>query len=157
MLTCNKKKPSTINHQPSTISGFSLVEAMIATMVVGIAFVGVFTLTTFSAKQIVNSQDRQKLQLIANQIFEIIELDSDNIDSYAKNLATCTVPTSGQTQKHILRSYEWCLRMNAELGTAQTADVRTIAITNLSTEKIVTVTLTSKSGANKIILKRTYE
>jgi prepilin-type N-terminal cleavage/methylation domain-containing protein len=156
MLVCSRNipLPTFITKQQG---GFSLIEAMVATMIISIAFVGVFSLTTFSAKQIVNSQDRQKLQLVANQIFEIIEIDSDNIASYATNLATCTTPGSGEARKYILRPYEWCTRLNAELGAAQTSDVRTITVTASGSENIVTVTLTSKNGANKVILKRTYD
>lgn len=137
-------------------AGFSLIEAMVATMLTSIAFVGVFTITGFTAKQLKNSEDRQKLQIVANQIFEIIDSDTSNITSYNLNLATCTTPTSGETRKYILRPYEWCTRMNNDLGSAQSADIRTITVTISGSEKIVTVNLTSKNAANKVIIKRTY-
>lgn len=138
-------------------SGFSLIEALIATMIMGIAFTGVYSLTIFSARQVTNSHARENMQIVANQIVEVIESDTANLTSYAGTLSTCTAPAGGVTTKHIVRKFDWCRRLNATVGTAFPGDVRTITVDTISGARVLTITLTSSNNANKIIVKRAYE
>lgn len=138
-------------------SGFSLIEALIATMIMGIAFTGVYSLSIFSARQITNSHARENLQIVANQIVEVIESDTSNLSNYAGTLSTCTAPAGGVTTKHIVRKFDWCRRLNETVGNALAGDTRSIAIDTISGARVLTITLTSGGNVNKIIVKRAYE
>jgi prepilin-type N-terminal cleavage/methylation domain-containing protein len=138
-------------------SGFSLIEAMVATVIVGLGFTGVYTLTAFASKSIDESMSRQKLQLVANQIYEIIESDITNIDSYNIDLSTCTTPAQGATEKYITKAYEWCMRMNTEIGSVMANDSRAITVTTLSNQKAVELMLSANNGKSLVVMKRVYE
>ena len=62
--------------------GVSLIEAMVAAVVVGIGFVAVYGITTASTRILVNSMDREKGNMLANMIMEDIIVDVANISQY---------------------------------------------------------------------------
>lgn len=149
------------SHQHQTFSlqaGLSLLEAMVATAVVGVAFAGIYTLTGFSNIHMDRSIAKQKLQMQANQILDVIETDISNIDQYNNmTLTTCTAPGTGVTDKYIVRRYEWCTRMTNELGAAGANDTRTITVTTLAdNRKVVHILLESDNGNAQIVMKRTF-
>lgn len=138
--------------------GLSLIEAMIATVIVGIGFLGVFTLTTMSQHSMVNSIARQKLQMQANEIFEIIDYDQDNIDNYNLDLTVCNEPSDGETRLYLIRAYDWCSRMNGEVGSVTEGLVRKVEITDLDDgKKAVYVLLESNNGSVQIAMKRVFD
>lgn len=137
--------------------GFSLIEAMIAMAVVGIAFVGVFGLTSYSASSLNSATKQQSLQILANQILEVIESDQDNILSYNLDFTTCTAPTSEQTQTYHTYRYKWCRMLNAEIGTPRAGDIRNVSVVNSLGEIKVHITLQGVGGSPEVVLKRVYE
>jgi len=62
--------------------GVSLIESMVAAVVVGIGFVAVYGITTASTRILVNSMDREKGNMLANMIMEDIIVDVANISQY---------------------------------------------------------------------------
>lgn len=137
--------------------GFSLIEAMVATAIIGIAFTGVFSMTIYSADTLQSAAKRQKLQIIANQIMEVIESDFASVDNYNLDFTTCVAPTSEQTQNYHVNRYKWCRMINAVLGQPRAGDVRSITVTTSGTARIVNVTLQGISGSPEVVLKRIYE
>lgn len=143
--------------QKTKENGFSLIEAMIAMAIMSISFVGVYTLTGYSSNTLKTSADRQKLQIIANQMFELIENDYDNIDNYDDmDFTTCVAPTSGQTQEFHQNRYRWCRMINDSIGTASVGDIRTISVTTAGTNKNVRITLESKNKGAQIVINKVY-
>lgn len=141
-----------------TEKGFSLIESMIATAIVGIGFVGVYSLVVLSEQFTKWAIARQKLQMHANQMLEVIDGDIANIDSYATTTAisTCTNP-SPATTTHLVRKYEWCTRLTAELGAAGVTDVRSITITTPSVGKRdVIIRLEAYGAKAQIVVERIY-
>lgn len=138
-------------------SGFSLIEAMVASLLIGISFVGVYGYTSFSSRFLNSSSERQELQLIADQIFNVIDTDKTNIDQYETNFHTCTAPTSGQTQKYITYKYKWCQMLYSKFGIAGTSDVRNIDVSNISGGKLVTITLQTKGKRSQVVSKKFYD
>ena len=135
--------------------GFSLIEAIIASAIVCISFVGVYSLVMLSEQFTKWAIARQKLQLIANQIFEVIDGDVANITNYNLNLATCTNP-GASTTIYLVRSYEWCTRMQNELFAAGATDVRSITVTASGTKYIVLIRLEAYRAKAQIIAERVY-
>lgn len=143
--------------QPANNSnqGFSLLEALIATAIMGIGFVGVYTLAATAELSLRNSVTRQKLQMQADQILEVIESDLTNIDQYNMSLKACVAPDGTETYK--VRRYEWCQRLTGEVGAAATNDTRSVAITTLADgRKVVSIVLESNNGGIQIVMKRVY-
>lgn len=138
--------------------GFSLIESMIATAIVGIGFVGVYSLVVLSEQFTKWAVARQKLQMYANQIMEVIETDISNIDSYATTtaLSTCTNPSPAITT-HLVRKYEWCTRMTTELGAAGAGDVRSITITTPSAgNRDIIIRLEAYGAKAQVVVERIY-
>ena len=138
-------------------NGFSLIEAMIAMLITAISFAGIFTLTAYSSTTLKNAVDRQKLQLIANQMFEIINSDYASVDNYNNmDFTTCNAPTGGQTQAYHQNRYKWCRMINDTVGTPSAGDVRKINVTTSGTSKNVRIILQSKKNATQIVINNVY-
>ena len=138
--------------------GFSLIEAMVATMIIAISFAGVYTMAGYSSVSLKNSIDRQKMQLIANQILESISSDYTSVDNYNNmDFTTCVAPTGAQTQTYHQNRYKWCRMLNDAVGSPATGDTRKIAITTSGTSKVVTVTLQSRLKNAQIVTKKIYD
>ncbi|MDB2415278.1 prepilin-type N-terminal cleavage/methylation domain-containing protein [Rickettsiales bacterium] len=137
--------------------GMSLIEALVATAIVGIAFVGVYGLVAMSEKSMRESVAKQKLQMQANQIMDIIDGDVDNIDNYDGIDLTDCVDPAGATDKYLVRSYEWCSRLEGEVGEAGDDDIRSIEIETLvDNRKVVHLQLETFGGTVQIVMKRVY-
>lgn len=146
-----------ISRRPTThAKGFSLIESLIATAIVGIGFVGVYSLVVLSEQFTKWAIARQKLQMYANQMLEVIEADVTNIDNYGLTLQTCTNPSPATTTS-LVRGFEWCIRMNTELGAAGTTDVRTITVTSLGgNRRSVVIRLEAYSARAQVIMEKVY-
>jgi prepilin-type N-terminal cleavage/methylation domain-containing protein len=139
-------------------SGFSLIEAMVATLIMAITFTGVYTLTNYSSITLKNSVDRQKMQIIANQMIESITIDYANIDSYNNmDFTTCNAPTVAQTQDYHQNRYRWCRMLNDAVGTPAIGDIRNIVVTTASGKKTLHITLESRRKGAQIVIKNAYE
>lgn len=144
-------------HNKYNCQGFSLIEAMVATAILGIGLTGVFSLTAYSEISMQKSLMRQKMQMTANQILEIMESDLSNIDSYSMNLTTCTDP-SPVTTTSLVRGYEWCLRLSDTVGAAQAGDTRSITVTTLGDgRKSVQITLEARNGNVQLFMTRVFD
>jgi len=151
-MLLNNKVENTHNSE----SGFSLIEALIATMIIGVSFAGVYSITTFSARNLQASADRQSMQLAANQMLEIIESDIDNIDFYNLDFTTCNAPDSADIEDFHAYRYKWCRMINANLGASIAGDVREIIVSNTPDGKLVTIDLEGKNGTPKLVMKRLF-
>jgi prepilin-type N-terminal cleavage/methylation domain-containing protein len=136
--------------------GFTLIEAMISSAIVAMGFVGVFTLVAASEQFTQRAIARQKVQLIADQMLEIIETDLDNIDSYSMDLSTCTAPVT--SEQWDIRGFEWCTRLQNEIGAAGAANTRTITITNLTGDRrLVSIFLEGYNQTVLVVMKRIFD
>ena len=127
------------------ISGFSIIEAMVALIIVSVGFIGVYSL--IGAAEIFRSGavQRERSVLLVEQMFEVIVLSREPaIDLIANspdyngvvnlNAANCQFsgaqasgrPASTEDIATFFR--QWCLRINAELGPAQPGELRTISV-----------------------------
>lgn len=136
--------------------GFTLIEAMISAGVVAMGFVGVFTLIASSEQFTKRAVARQKVQLIADQMIEIIETDLANINSYAMDLSTCTAPTT--SNQWDVRGYEWCIRLQNEIGPAGATNTRTITVNTITGDRrIVSIFLEGYNQSVLVVMKRIFD
>ena len=137
--------------------GFTLIEAIVSTAIVGVGFVGVYTIVGTSEQMMMRSIAKQKAQMIADQILDVVETDLANIDSYAMTLGTCTDPGSS-TNQYDIRGFEWCTRITDEIGAPTVNDDRTIAITTLADgRKVVHILLEGYNERVQIVMKRVFD
>lgn len=138
--------------------GITLLEAVIATAILGIGFVGVYTISSVSMQTMDRSISRQKLQMQANQILDLIENDLTNIDQYNMlDLGACVVPDPMETQVSIIRSYEWCSRLAGEVG-AVAGDERSVNVSTLADgRRVVHVVLEANSSDVQVVMKRIFD
>lgn len=140
----------------SSSKGFSLVEAMVATAIVGIGFTGLLSIIATSEQFMSRSIKSQKAQMIANQMLEIIETDLTNIDSYAMTLTTCNPPATASQWD--TRGYEWCVRLQDELGPAGTTNTRSITLSTLADgRRVVHIVIEADNQRVQIVMKRTFD
>jgi prepilin-type N-terminal cleavage/methylation domain-containing protein len=137
-------------------SGFSLIEAMVSTAIMSIGFVGVYTLVATSEQLMTHSIAREKAQMIADQMLEIISTDIPNISTYSMNLATCVNPAPSTSQP-LVRGYEWCIRLNSELGAVGATDRRSITVTAMDTRQLVYVLIEGSERKVQVVMSRIYE
>tara|TARA_B100001564_G_scaffold359420_1_gene381138 strand:+ start:832 stop:1392 length:561 start_codon:yes stop_codon:yes gene_type:complete len=101
-------------------SGFTLLEALVATVILAIGFVGTHLMVMVSERSARFATARQILQLQAEQIHEIIDSDLANLSTYTGgSLTSCddanaigdwsSGPPVNPTPNQ--RMYEWCKRM----------------------------------------------
>ncbi len=127
-----------------------------ATAIASVGFVGTYTLVATSEVVTTRSIGRQKLQMLADQMFDIIDTDTANIDSYAMTLTTCTDPGVAASQP-LTRGYEWCLRMNNEIGAAVSGETRSITITTLADgTKVVHIVLDGYNSKIQVVMNRAF-
>jgi hypothetical protein len=129
---------------------------MMATAIAGVGFIGTYTLVATSEVVTTRSIGRQKMQMIADQMFDIIDTDTANIDSYAMTLTTCIDPGAGASQA-LTRGYEWCLRLNNEIGATVTGETRSITITTLADgSKVVHIVLDGYNSKIQVVMNRAF-
>lgn len=138
--------------------GLTLVEAMVATVIMGVGFTGVYTISAMSSQSMSQSIAKQKMQMQANQILDVIGADRVNVDNYVLDISNCVEPDAGELQTSVLRAYEWCSRLEGEVGPTSAGDERSVNITTLGDgRKVVHITLESGSGTVKVVMKRIYD
>ncbi len=138
--------------------GFSLVEAMVAAIIVAIGFAGVFTMTGVSTTSMKRAMDRQQIWVQANQMLDVIETDISNIDSYSMDFSTCNPPASDETERHQIKRYEWCRRLNDAVGQPRSGEVRSISVTDLpDARKRVSIRIDAQGGEVSVLLRRSYD
>lgn len=137
--------------------GFSLIEAMISAGIMALGFVGVFTLVAASEQFTARAIARQKMQMIANQIIEVIDSDLANIDSYTMNLNPTVCPTANPADKIDVRHSEWCTRLKNEIDPA-VANTRTITVTTLAGDrKLVSIFLEGRNKSALVVMRRIFD
>lgn len=137
--------------------GFSLLEAMISSAIIGVGLVGVVSLTAFSENYMQRSVIRHKMQMVADNMMEVIESDLSNIDSYTMDFTACPSAVEGAATYQV-RRFEWCQTMDDKLGIATVNEIRRIVVTTQSDGKrAVEILLEDSDGATQIVMKRLFD
>lgn len=141
-------------------SGFSLLEAVLATAIVSIGFASIFSLAVFSERSVRDTIQREKLEMLASQMLEVIEADVDNVSLYAvdfTNGTDCDNAAAGDTSLlYNVKIDEWCNRLTGELGAAKTNDVREINYDDSSGTKLINIILESQNGDVQVLMNRSF-
>ena len=138
-------------------NGVSLIEAMVATVVIAIGFMAIYTLSITSTTILMSTLDREKGNMIANTVFEDLITDTPNLLSY-HNMDFKTV---GQgSASHIAKKTKWAQTASKRFGSPQTKDKRKIQVLKKTIAGkdvfIVTIDLATRDGKAKNQFKRVF-
>ena len=144
--------------------GVSLIEAIIASVIVGIGFVAVYSLSTSSTNVLMASIDREKGNMFANTIMEDLLTDMANISSCSdpstcpyNNMELKNAPSQTDTTPKKKHS-KWHSDSQKKFGNATTNDKRLLTITETATGSkvfIISLEIWTRDGRSKNIYKQT--
>lgn len=158
--------------------GVSIIEALLAAVIVGIGFISVYTMATTSTRMIYSSTQRDNDTLSASMIMDDMALDRfavgdtayheaissaqyNNLDLTAGCTAAAPATVTAASRKLAKQKARWCNFLTLEKGgmkEAQTGDARNIRVTDITVNsngysqsyKVVIVNITHGSrGRNQ--------
>lgn len=157
MLLYRKKKAKPLNNlteNKKSQAGFGMLEAILASAIVGIGFAAVFTIVAYTEKSIRKSVHKQKLQLLANQIASVMEIDDDNIADYSgMDLSSCGSTAAGG-ELYQIKQFEWCHRLDKEAGPVATGDERMITVNQDTGISLIQIRLSMNGGDISVVVNK---
>ena len=142
--------------------GVSLIEALVAAVIVGIGFVAVYSLSTASTNVLLSSIDREKGNMFANTIMEDIITDLANIVEcpttcpyHNMDIKNQPADTSTNDKK---KHQKWYNDARKKFGTPTDNDKQLLTITETAANSnvfIISLELVTRDGKSKNIFKRT--
>ncbi len=138
-------------------NGVSLLEAIVATAVIAIGFMAVYTLAITSTRVLMGTVDREKGNMIANAVFEDLITDTPNLLSYHN----MDFKTSGQgSATHLSKKTKWAQIASKRFGSPQANDKRQIQVVKKSVAGkdifVVTIDLATRDGKARNQFKRIF-
>ena len=135
--------------------GVTIIEAIVAAVIVGIGFVAVYGLTTASTRTLLSSIDREKANMISSMIFEDLITETAEIRTCPTtcnfNNLVFTEAGANATDSWEAKKSKWFLAANSALGPPTANDVRLISVNqpNNPTQCSILVTLHSRDGSSQ--------
>lgn len=153
-------------------SGFSIIEAMVALIIVSVGFIGVYSLIGAAETFRSSAVQRERTSLLVGQMFEVLLLSREVATTLIAtspdyngvvnlNSTNCQFtdaqdsgrPTNTEDVATFFR--QWCLRINTELGPGRPGDTRTITVNRnvllSSGISVDVVAITLQIGNNEFI------
>ena len=144
-----------INFSKKHCKGFTLPEAMLSALLTCIGFIGVVALISASERFTLRSIAKQKMLLISDQILEVMEADITNLDNYNMDLTQCLAPSANLWD---IKQFEWCTRLEQEIGAAGNNITRSITITNQGADsRSVEIYLEGFNGDVFTVIVRSFD
>ncbi len=137
------------------MTGFTLVEALVAMAIFTIGFSGLYFFYNLSQHAIVDAEKRMYVNLMSDRIIQTIASEAQRPvtdplnpfiypDKYSGSLNSCNAYAAGDVRQ------AWCLDLNTNIGpyNASTgAEKRQVDVQNDGTGLIVNVTLITANGS----------
>ncbi|QWE21456.1 type II secretion system protein [Polynucleobacter sp. AP-Kolm-20A-A1] len=142
------------------ISGYTLVEALVAMAIFMIGFSGLYFFFNFSHQAVVDTEKRMYLNLMGDRIVQTIASEAQRSPAdplnpfvdptrYSGSLVSCTIYSDVRK--------DWCNDLNSTIGfydPKNTADRRQVDLQKDATGLTINVTLISGNGAISAYLSR---
>ena len=146
--------------------GVTLIESMVAAVIVGIGFVAVYGLSTTSTTILLSSIDREKGSMLANTIMEDMLTDTSNIFSCVTPYDSSTCPynnmdltiNNSNTETYDKKHAKWHVDANKKFGAVAENDVRLITIKETTVGSkvyVIKLELRTRGGRSKNVFIRT--
>lgn len=129
--------------------GITLIESMVAVVIVAIGFLSVYQLTSYAINSIDASIDRNKLNFLSEMMAEDMIADPDNAKMYAYS-QTCgyTNPTGGQNL-YDKRQDKWNQRFKNMLDNCKTNDEKKTMIGENTDRFTARINIKNKDGKQR--------
>ena len=146
-------------------AGFTLLEAIIAMMMFGISFAGLFLLFGIPQQTSINTQKKMFLNLMANRIIETIANEGTNTNTtlnpftnqtpYHGSLNDCSPYAITDSPNY---KFHWCTDLNEQLGgfSDNPGEERTISVIKEGSDLLVDVVLVVDGGMDGQNLVQSY-
>ena len=89
------------------IKGISILESLVCLVIIGIGFVAMLQLSSFSINAMDRSIEKNKLNFLSEMVLEDMIGDPDNASNYTFNQSNCTYYTQGGTDLHKKNKDKW--------------------------------------------------
>ncbi len=89
------------------IKGISILESLICLVIIGIGFVAMLQLSSFSINAMDRSLEKNKLNFLSEMVLEDMIGDPDNASNYAFSQTSCNYYTQGGTDLHKKKKDKW--------------------------------------------------
>lgn len=136
------------------MTGFTLVEALVAMAIFTIGFSGLYFFYNLSQHAIVDAEKRMYVNLMSDRIIQTIASEAQrpvtdplnpfiSPNKYSGSLNNCSTYSTGDVRQ------SWCLDLNTNIGpynASSTAENRQVDVQNDGTGLIVNVTLITANG-----------
>jgi len=93
--------------KPNSNKGISIVEALVALVIIGIGFVAILQVSAFTISSMDRSMEKTKLNFLSEMIIEDMIGNPNKIDSYRNFNETCTYSTTSETDLHEQQKNKW--------------------------------------------------
>jgi len=116
---------------PANAQGFGLAESLISVAFTGMAIAGAFSVSLATASSSSQTALRQELLYMAEDMFEHMRLDRENIDDYAFSLGLTSAQCEALEQPVMTTAQDarlsWCRRLGA-IAAYRAGEGRTVRI-----------------------------
>ena len=89
------------------IKGVSILESLVCLVIIGIGFVAMLQLSSFSINAMDRSLEKNKLNFLSEMVLEDMIGDPDNASNYAFSQTNCNYSTQGGTGLHKRKKDKW--------------------------------------------------
>ena len=89
------------------IQGISIIESLVCLVIIGIGFVAMLQLSSFSINAMDRSLEKNKLNFLSEMVLEDMIGDPDNASNYAFSQTSCNYYTQGGTDLHKKKKDKW--------------------------------------------------
>ena len=89
------------------IKGISILESLVCLVIIGIGFVAMLQLSSFSINAMDRSLEKNKLNFLSEMVLEDMIGDPDNASNYAFNQTSCNYSAQGGTDLHKKKKDKW--------------------------------------------------
>ncbi len=90
-----------------SIKGISLVEALVALVIIGIGFVAILQVSAFTISSMDRSMEKNKLNFLSEMVMEDMIGNPTSLSSYNNFNETCNYNTKGGTNLHEKQKDKW--------------------------------------------------
>mgnify|MGYP001208310959 FL=1 len=89
------------------IKGISILESLVCLVIIGIGFVAMLQLSSFSINAMDRSLEKNKLNFLSEMVLEDMIGDPENTSNYSFNQTSCNYTAQGGTELHKKKKDKW--------------------------------------------------
>ena len=89
------------------IKGISILESLVCLVIIGIGFVAMLQLSSFSINAMDRSIEKNKMNFLSEMVLEDMLGDPDNVSNYSLNQSSCNYTNNNASKLHQKNINKW--------------------------------------------------